>query len=277
MWKSFDSFVNFISGLGVPGRDKRSGASFQFVPMNDLELETLYRDSWIAGKIIDCPADDSTREWRSWQAKPKQIENLEALEKTFDIRRKMRDALILARLFGGSAIIMGVDGQGDPVQPLDVEKVKKGSLKFLHVAAPKALGVGPIITDVMNPFYGYPEYFTRNIVGQSGRPPTPPAANVLPTSSLIRGETPGSVNMTDMFTIHPSRVILLRGKGLPDPTIWSTGGPWGDSVLQRISESINDASGSLVHRRHWSMKPRSTSSKFLDSVSISLMRSTRGS
>jgi phage-related protein (TIGR01555 family) len=242
MWKSFDSFVNFLSGLGVPGRDKRTGASFQFVPLNDLELETLYRDSWIAGKIIDCPADDATREWRSWQARPNQIENIEALEKSFDVRRKMRDALILARLFGGSVIIMGVDGQGDPTQPLDVERVKKGSLKFLHVAAPKALGTGPIITDVMDPFYGYPEYFTRNIVGQARRPPPIPAGNVLPTSSLIRGETPGSsTNVSDMFVVHPSRVILLRGKGLPDPTIWSSGGPWGDSVLQRISESINDA------------------------------------
>jgi phage-related protein (TIGR01555 family) len=240
MWMGFDSLINFFSGLGIPGRDKRTGTQFSFTPLTEAELESMYRDSWLAGKIVDCPADDSTREWRNWQAKPNQIENLEAIEKAFDVRRKMRDAMVLARLFGGSALVMGVDGQGDATQFLDVEKVKKGQLKFLHVAAPKALGTGPIITDVMNPFYGYPEYFSRNIGGTVGRPAV--SASPLPTSELIRTEPSRSGDIGDMYRIHPSRVILFRGKGLPDPTIWSSGGPWGDSILQRINESINDAS-----------------------------------
>jgi uncharacterized protein len=241
MWMGFDSLINFFSGLGVPGRDKRTGNQHVFTPLTDHELESLYRDSWLAGKIVDCPADDATREWRNWQAKPNQIENIEAIEKAFDVRRKMRDAMVLARLFGGSALVMGVDGQGDATQLLDVEKVKKGQLKFLHVAAPKALGTGPIITDVMNPFYGYPEYFSRNVSGGTvGRPAV--SSSPLPTSVLIRPEPARSSDISDMYRIHPSRVILFRGKGLPDPTIWSSGGPWGDSILQRINESIDDAS-----------------------------------
>jgi phage-related protein (TIGR01555 family) len=240
MWMGFDSLINFFSGLGIPGRDKRTGTQFEFTPLTEEELESMYRDSWLAGKIVDCPADDATREWRDWQAKPNQIENIEAIEKSFDVRRKMRDAMVLARLFGGSALVMGVDGQGDSTQFLDVEKVKKGQLKFLHVAAPKALGTGPIITDVMNPFYGYPEYFSRNIGGTVGRPAV--STSPLPTSELIRTAPSRSGNIGDMYRIHPSRVILFRGKGLPDPTIWSSGGPWGDSILQRINESINDAS-----------------------------------
>src|SRR4051794_41144961 len=129
MFQLFDNLVNFLSGLGVQGRDKATGSTYFFTPLPKEQLDAAYRTDWMARKLIDIPAKDATREWRSWQTATNAVEKLEAEEKRLNIACKLRYGLILARLYGGAALILGVD-QGRSGDELQIDRVKKGDLKF---------------------------------------------------------------------------------------------------------------------------------------------------
>ncbi len=102
-----DSLYNLISGLGS-GKDPRMHSQYKLDVMTRNQLETAYRSDWIARHVVDAPAEDATREWREWQASQPQIEKIENLEKRLDIQRKIKRAMIKARLYGGAAILLGV-------------------------------------------------------------------------------------------------------------------------------------------------------------------------
>jgi hypothetical protein len=73
-------------------------------------VQALYRSDWLARKIVDTPAFDSTRAWRQWEAEADQIEALEEAERSFGLQRKLLEALTKARLYGGAAMVLGVKG-----------------------------------------------------------------------------------------------------------------------------------------------------------------------
>jgi phage-related protein (TIGR01555 family) len=203
--KFIDSLVNLMSGLGT-SRDKSSANQYLISEMSVEQIEAAYRGDWLPRKIINIPAQDCTREWRTWQAEADQISKIEEAENAFSLQGKIRSALIKARLYGGAGIVMGVDGAGDWSKPLDVERVREGSLKFLHVLDRWQLGIGTINQDIMSPDYGQPEYFTG------------------PNSAI---------------QIHPSRVVRFIGAERPSERMGTDG--WGDSVLQAINDAVMQA------------------------------------
>ena len=194
------------------------------------DLDHLYRGEWIARKIVDIPAFDSTRAWRNWQADEDQIEKLEECEREFGIQRKLLSALVKARLYGGAAIVLGVN-QGTFQDELDVERVKKGDLKFVHVVERWMIAAGPVVKDITSPWFGQPSYYMRSNI-----PTPPPLGNVEPPESLARvlKEQEGG-----QFFIHPSRVVRLIGLDYPD--IEMAPDAWGDSVLQPVMDAIRAA------------------------------------
>jgi hypothetical protein len=118
----WDQLLNFTTGLGIPGADKEASAEYDLVLLQPDQLEAAYRSDWIVRKAIEIPAFDSTRMWRAWQAEQNQIEA--ETEQRLNIKRKLERALIKARLYGGAAIVIGVDGNmGDELNP---DAVKKG-------------------------------------------------------------------------------------------------------------------------------------------------------
>ena len=213
-WRFKDTLINFLSGLGVPGRDKAVSSFWSYTPLTQQDVETAYRSNWIARKLVDIPAYDATRAWRAWQTDTDKSEKLEDLESELKVSRHLRNALIMARLYGGSALILGVD-RGRSSDELNIKEVKKGDFKFIVPVSRYALGTGPLITDVMSPNYGKPEYFTRNLTSSTASPLE--------------------------YQIHPSRVIIMQGMGLPDP--FSSGEIWGDSVLQVCLDAVQGATG----------------------------------
>jgi phage-related protein (TIGR01555 family) len=168
-----DSLYNLISGLGTD-KDPRTGARYRFRLLQRNEIEDAYRGDWMARAIIDAPAEDATREWRAWQANQKQIEAIEELEQNLDIPRKTKQALIRARLYGGAALMMGVDDGREPQEPLNLEKVGKDGLKFVVVMNRYELNAGPRIYNVDSPWYTKPEYYSVStpLFGFFGEPGT---------------------------------------------------------------------------------------------------------
>ena len=234
----FDSLMSFLSGMGVPGRDKGVGLNYANNIITRDQLELSYRTDWIARKIVDLPAKDATRAWRTWQTSNPHIEKLEEVEKALMLQKKLYTGLRLARLFGGAALVLGLD-QGQASDEVNIDAVKKGSLKFVHVVSMHNLATGPIVTDLMSPYYGEPSYYTTFSA-------TPLALSGKGLSS----------EASSMLQIHPSRVVVLRGNDFPDTQSASLGvtNPfWGDSVLQtaldavKATTMVTQATASLVN------------------------------
>lgn len=214
-----DSLRNFVTGLGTY-RDPTTSSHYHYHELNRHELEQVYRSNPFARCIIDAPSEDATREWRDWQANEDQIEAIEALEKDLMIQRKMLQALVRARLYGGAAMVIGVENSGEVWEELDLERVGEGDLKFVVVMNRYELSAGPRIYDVMSPYYTRPEYYT--------------------VSTPTEGVDMMNPGMQGMVRIHPSRVIEFCGNDLPDWRLQPLGGNWGDSVIQTVDEILKD-------------------------------------
>ncbi|ANI04169.1 hypothetical protein A210_16430 [Pseudomonas putida SJTE-1] len=204
-----DKLVNLVANLGTD-RDKASGSVYAPVMLTDQDLSNAYRGAWLPRKIVDIPPLDATRRWRGWQATKDQIEKIEAEEKRLDLRRKVKQALTRARLFGGSAIFIGT-GERDTSGPLNPERIGKGGIKYLTVLSKRKLAAGEIEQDPQSELFEKPKWYTVS----------------------------GS-----QLKIHPSRLIIFIGAELPDPgadMVVDYG--WGDSVLQAVFDAIKQSDG----------------------------------
>jgi phage-related protein (TIGR01555 family) len=213
---SMDTLVNWLSGLGT-SKDKRTHHQYTIRPLSQGELNMAYRADWIARKGVDIPAKDMTRAWRGWQAEPGDIELIEKAERDLKVQLRVRQGLQKARLFGGAAIIIGLDDtSGKQDTPLDVENVGQGSLKFLHAVSRHELQAGELQPNIDQEGFQEPEFYVRQ----------------LPDGKQIR--------------IHASRIVRLIGNEVLDPTVRDVDG-WGDSVLQAVDEAIRASSSTIAN------------------------------
>lgn len=201
-----DRLSNLVSQMGT-ARDKNTSTRYCVVEMDQQQALAAYRSDWIARKVVDIPAFDMIREGRNWQADANDIEKLEAEEARLQLWPKLAKALKLARLYGGSAIILGM-GDTNPSLPLDVERVGADDLNFIHVASMYEISAGETNRDAASPQWGEPVRYTMPNAGGPG------------------------------LNLHPSRVIPFIGCEVPDLT-FSRG--WGDSVLMAIDEAVKNA------------------------------------
>lgn len=234
--KWFDSFINLLAGLGVTGRDKMMSQTYTFTPLSMAECEMAYRGDWLVRKACQAPAWDMTREWRHWEADPEQITALETLERKLFLPQKMQRALLLSRIYGGAAVIIGVEGAGNPEEPLDPNFVFQDSLKWLHVVSRNNISIGPVIYDITSPWYGQPAYYEANT-----QPLSPQQAKQFGVPTV----TPTGKQQWRV-KLHPSRVVKLIGMDIGDTQIDLV---WGDPILQAINDAIKACglvSGSLA-------------------------------
>lgn len=204
MWFG-DRLANLVSAMGAQ-KDKATHTRHYLRELTQPELLTMYRGDWIARKVVNVPAFDMVREGRDWKADQSDIEKLEKEEKRLQVWPKLARALQMARLYGGSALILG-DGANHPNTPLDVERIAQGGLAFVHVANRYEIRAGQIDRDPASPGWGQPTEYEMS--GASGA-----------------------------VKIHPSRVIPFVGADLLDLN-FSDG--WGDSVLQAVDEAVENA------------------------------------
>lgn len=230
--KLADGLTSLVTGMGGD-KDKLASAFHQFTALTAPELETAYRTSWIARKLIDIPAYDVTREWRSWQGDDEQITAIEDYEQRLQIQRKTMQAMIKGRLYGGGALILGVN-QGRNEDELDIEAIKKDDLQFVHAVSRWDIAAGPMVRDIASPYFGEAEYYERRIDGteQLQRSPDITGKATLP-GPLERNSLQAGVRF------HPSRVIRFVGAERPDNI--TANEVWGDPVLQVVMDAVKAA------------------------------------
>ena len=220
-----DSWGNVFSQIGIAGRDKSASNSFFSqgrIPRR--VLEDLYRDDGIAGRIIDVPADDATREWFELKVTAADEDGdgmtldeaaAIAMKVQRDLRR-LRAPLLLNRalkweaLYGGSVILMGIDdGQTDPEEPVRMDAVK--GVRWLQVLHAEQVVPGQVVSDVKSPRFGQPETYVVE-------------------SSIEVG--------TESSTWHWTRVMAFHGISIPDD-IQDQNNGWGDPVLRRNFDPLS--------------------------------------
>lgn len=212
----FDRLQNLVSGLGT-AKDKRVGAAYVFNPIDPAQLVSMHRSDWMARKVVDIIPDDMTREWREWKADEKVVQAIEKIERApqINIQAKVNEALQLARLRGGSIIVLGVD-VGRPEDELVLERVGKDALKYVHVLGRDQVSYTDINRDITSPYYGEP--------------------------TMWEFSSKGGQNVR----IHPSRVIRFIGAPVLDKSL-SPDELWGDSILQVVYDAIQNAASSQEH------------------------------
>lgn len=205
---SLTGLVNKITGTNT-ARDKITGGEWYFEPPQPEQLQKLYRASWMARKAVTIPVSDMLREGWTWSADPNDVARIEAEEKRLQLVAKVKEAMTLARLYGGAAIVIGA-GSLDPMAPLTVEQVQRGGVRFLNALPWFHLSSGQIDLDPMSPFYMEPLYYDITATGRGAQ------------------------------RIHPSRVIRFIGEQIP-ANVGQLFDQWGDSCLTGTIETINAA------------------------------------
>ncbi|TAV48434.1 DUF1073 domain-containing protein [Rhizobium leguminosarum] len=205
-----DSLTSLVSRMGTD-RDKAATTFYAHTVMSDEQLIAAYSTAWLPRKIVDIPALDACRKWRDWQAKKPQIEAIEEEEKRLNVKGRILEAAKKGRLFGGAAVYIGT-GDPDPMQPIEVDRIGKGGIRYLNVMTRRQLSAGEIDRNPESEWYGQPSYYKLS------------GANGL------------------QVDIHPSRLVRFTGAMPADDEI--TGNPWqgwGDSVLQATLDAIKNA------------------------------------
>ncbi len=230
-WMTGDSFQNFEARLGLGTNNQASQFSygFDFISRNRVQLEAMYRSSWIVGQAVDVVADDMTRAGTEIDAEldPSDQNKLNAAFERMGLWDRLNDTIKWARLYGGALAVMLIDGQ-NPATPLRLESIGKDQFKGLYVL--DRWLVQPSLEDLvteMGPDMGQPRYY-----------------DVVADSMALKRQR-----------IHYSRVLRIDGVDLP---YWQkiAENLWGQSVIERLIDrlvafdSTTIGAAQLVYKAH---------------------------
>jgi phage-related protein (TIGR01555 family) len=226
-----DSFQNFRANLGLGTNNLTTGSTYGFFPLsrNRVQLEWMYRGSWLVRKIVDVPADDMTRAGISFTAGDDPDKGAEMIKgmRNMALWKKLNSTIKWSRLYGGAMAYIMIDGQ-DPITPLRLETVGKGQFKGLVVLDRwTTWPVLSLLVQDAGPSFGQAEYYDVVADGMG----------------LPRGR------------IHHSRMIRFDGVELPYWSRMQENG-WGISVIEPLYDrliafdSSTTGAAQLVYKAH---------------------------
>lgn len=213
-----DGFQNFVQRVGLGTGSSISAGTYspsQLISRNRLLLEWAYRQNWVAGKIVDIPAEDMTRAGIEILSsdEPDQIEEMQAALNRMGFWDQLLDGLKWGRLYGGAIGVFQIEGQ-DMGTPLRVETVGRG--QFTGLTVYDRWQVQPDLSQLVQtgPMMGTPEFY--RVVSSYDQ-----------MGSIVDFGQP----------IHYSRVIRFIGTKMPAYQAM-TEQWWGTSVLERLYDRL---------------------------------------
>lgn len=209
-----DGFVNpaVRAGLGEANLFSFSGYRDLNISFNYQLLFSIYKNDWIAKKIIDVIASDMVRNGISIisEADPKILKSFTKVERRFSINEKLLTALKWGRLFGGSVALIMLGEQADKLNtPLKYSEILPGDFKGLLVFDRTEVNPGlDLVKDIYDPDFGLPDYYYLNISEKS---------------SLVK--------------VHHSRLCRFINRGLPRREA-AINQYWGVSELEHVYDEL---------------------------------------
>lgn len=217
--RTTDGLSNLVARLGVNGTNALSGGTYRRsgLSLNQQLLETMYESSWVAGKLVDCVAEDMTRAGVVITDPSDQVDEVHREMSRTRVWDSLTSLLKWARLYGGALAVMNIDGQ-NLASPLRMDTVTRRSFRGLKIfdrwrVTPT---LGADVTDMSEP-----ETYTLN-----------------------NGQI-----------VHASRVLRQIGTELPYWAAQRLSG-WGASVLERADDrilaydSVTMGAANLVFKAH---------------------------
>lgn len=208
-----DGYANPLAGLGESSPLLQAGTFLRSDVFADYDfLTVLYRESWLAMRIVDTPSEDMTRAWYRFSAPLPEgdLEQLRKIESRHSLRGELADAIRWARLYGGSIALMVIRGEENRLsEPLDLDFLLPDCFQGLLVLD-RAQGIEPsaeLEEDLDDPDFGLPMFYTADLEG----------------FGLVR--------------IHHSRVLRFTGRELPRREA-ERENYWGASELEHIYEEL---------------------------------------
>jgi hypothetical protein len=212
--QTLDSFMNVAAKLGIQAENLSSQGYYAlgpFITRNRIELEAAYRSSWLVGQVVDCIAEDMTRDGINIRSelKPDDIQKIQVGFSEFGIWHDISMAIKWGRLYGGAIAVILIDGAKYDT-PLNIEAVGKGKFKGLVILDRWMVQptMGDLITDIGKDL-GKPKFY-----------------QVLGTSTSFQGEK-----------IHHTRCMRFDGIELPYyQKLFEN--LWGMSVVERMLDRL---------------------------------------
>lgn len=223
-----DGWQNALTGLGTLRDKKTSGVhGRRGKALSQEYLEGLYDEDFLAGRIVDLPAQEIYREWIDLKASDEDGETdvdtstfiMQAMD-DLDARSIFAEAETWARLQGGALILMGVDDKQEQEEPLDMDNIQ--SVDWISVVDRWDVNVHEKYTDPLEDKFGKPKIYSFT---------SSEASNV----GMKTADTAGK-------RIHESRTISFDGVKVSRRRRTQNNG-WGNSVLERYYETIRDFQG----------------------------------
>lgn len=161
-----DAFSNPLFRLGYGSQSPLEATEYPMTRMtgNYALLNSLYRDNWVVQNVVGIIPDDMTKEWITLTGAltPRQITELERVQRDTGLRDQINRGLRWGRLYGGAAGLLLLRGQeGALDRPLDVETILPDSFAGLYILD-RWCGVTPgarLVADPADPDFGLPEYY----------------------------------------------------------------------------------------------------------------------
>lgn len=208
--RRFDRWENATNRFGG-NTDPMTVTEFQpGIRLSRGQLEAIYEYDWVTGKIIDIPPADSTRKWLNLthEDDPGRAKDAKKEIDRWNLRGLVKEAQVLARLHGGSLLVMGAFDGGDVQEPLVVERIRE--VQFIHV---------------VDRWMAYPLTFDQD--------PMSPDFGAVETYIIHR------VRVTGVQTtiVHASRVIRFDGRYVPPLRRLRNFG-WQNSYITRLFEVV---------------------------------------
>ena len=204
-----DTLLNLVTGMGT---NRDPGMFNQHILDERISLheaDALYLNDWLGAAVIDTIPDDAVRQWREISGlEGDKLEKYQRAEKAYQVSQTVNQAMKWARLYGGAGIIMGIDGAGEFHEPLDIDRVRPDSLKWLSLVdrwhlIPQAIN----LSNPLRANWGRPEIYTA-----------------------YGGNDP----------VHRSRILFFYGTPLPYH-LARRSYFWGASILERVKVAIENA------------------------------------
>jgi len=211
-----DAWENVLTGVA----QSRGGNDFRWAAsgtVTDAQLDDIYRASGIARRIVSAMPDDAFREPFKVQTGDSALDDALGLHADeLRVRERCLDAWRWARLFGGGAVLLGVDDGRAMEQPIDL-----ASIKHVHyIAALDSRYVSPFEweTNILSPNFGQPKhYMVTRLGGQSA----------------------------DVVRVHASRIVRFDGE--PSTiTQQARQNWWGESSLRLALTHLQQFEGAYA-------------------------------
>lgn len=219
-----DGWTSLYTGMGVTGRDKTESFSFKSrTQLNYAQMQALYRQNWLGGRLVDDLVTDATKAGFCFQ-----VEKNEKLQKkvhdawkSLKVKEMLANGLRWALVFRGAvALLLTKDevkwAEGEtPMailsRPLEAKGLKR-IYSWLVVDARYATpDISKYTEDPESENFGLPEYYQVTPYGQSTN--------------------------TTTYRVHWSR--LLRFDGVPtDMQARLSNMTWGDSIYERAYDTL---------------------------------------